>query len=194
MVSKILRRSHMYLALFLTPWMVMYTASTLVMNHREQFRTGPPEFELEREAAVDVAASDPANSRQVARSVLLSLGLDGAFHVNRPAKDGALTIQRLDPVTPRRIVYRPAEKKAVIERQVFEANAFLERMHRRRGFQQDYVLDDAWAFTVDLVIAAMLFWVFSGLWMWWEMKPSRRLGAILGVAGAVLFTCLLVTI
>ena len=37
MISKVVRRTHMYLALFLFPWMLMYALSTLVMNHRALF-------------------------------------------------------------------------------------------------------------------------------------------------------------
>ena len=64
-------------------------------------------------------------------------------------------------------------------------NAFLERFHRRRGYATGYRLDTVWAVSVDLVIIAMVFWVVSGLWMWWEMTATRRLGlsALLGGAG-----------
>ena len=34
MFSKIVRRTHMYLALFLTPWIAGYALSTIAMNHR----------------------------------------------------------------------------------------------------------------------------------------------------------------
>ena len=37
MFSKVVRRTHMYLALFLFPWMLMYALSTLAMNHRAIF-------------------------------------------------------------------------------------------------------------------------------------------------------------
>jgi hypothetical protein len=33
----------------------------------------------------------------------------------------------------------------------------------------------------------MIFWAASGLWMWWEMKLTRRWGAIFGMAGLALF-------
>ena len=36
--SLIIRRIHLYLALFLTPWMLMYAISTVVMNHRGFFK------------------------------------------------------------------------------------------------------------------------------------------------------------
>lgn len=47
---------------------------------------------------------------------------------------------------------------------------------------------------MDLVIVAMLFWVLSGLWMWWELKVTRRLGAIFIFGGIALFGFFLLTI
>jgi len=37
MFSTVVRRTHMYLGLFLFPWVLMYSVSTLVMNHRAVF-------------------------------------------------------------------------------------------------------------------------------------------------------------
>ena len=98
------------------------------------------------------------------------------------------------PITPRRITYTPADGRLVIESQVFRTPAFLERMHRRRGYQSGYALDDTWAFSVDLVIVAMIFWVASGLWMWWEMKVTRRLGFAFAASGVAIFALFLSTI
>ena len=36
--SLVLRRTHMYAALFLTPWMLIYALSTMAMNHRDALR------------------------------------------------------------------------------------------------------------------------------------------------------------
>ena len=36
-------------------------------------------------------------------------------------------------------------------------------------------------------IAAMVFWALSGLWMWWEMKATRRLGLLALLGGAAVF-------
>ena len=82
----------------------------------------------------------------------------------------------------------------MIEKETFRSNTFLERMHRRRGFQSDYPLEDTWAFSVDLVILAMVFWVASGLWMWWEMKVTRGLGAVFALSGLAVFGLFLFTI
>lgn len=70
----------------------------------------------------------------------------------------------------------------------------LERFHRRRGYATGYALDTAWAVSVDLVIIAMVFWVVSGLWMWWEMTATRRSGAGALAVGVGLFTFYLATL
>ena len=43
-------------------------------------------------------------------------------------------------------------------------------------------------------VATMLFWVVSGVWMWWEIKPARTWGAGFALAGFALFGLLLATI
>jgi hypothetical protein len=197
MFSKLLRRFHLYLALFFTPWLVMYTLSTLVMNHRayfiEKHGRGPVPMLRERELAYHGSFAPDTPPRDIARQILASVDLDGAHSVNR-RPDGAIVINRQDLVAPRRLTYTPAESKLVIEKMEPRANAFLERFHRRRGYATGYWLDTLWAVSVDLVIAAMIFWVVSGLWMWWELKPTRRPGLLSVAGGLALFGFYLVTI
>jgi hypothetical protein len=197
MFSKIVRRSHMYLALALTPWILVYAASTIVMNHREFVRhvlgIAPPEFEKVSEQTYSGIFPEGAAPREKAQQILRDIGLDGAFNA-RMAKDGKLIVVRQDVLTPRRITLDSADSRLTVEREVFHTSAFLERMHRRRGYQQPYVLDDAWAVSVDAVVIAMVFWVASGLWMWWELRATRRLGFLFGAAGLALFGLFLATI
>ncbi len=183
----------MYLALFFMPWMLMYALSTMLMNHGPVFRK-PPQFAVEREQTYTAAFPPDAGPRQMAQQVLSDLGMDGAHGVGKPGPGGRLTINRLDPVAPRRITYTPADGKLIVERQLFRAPALLERLHRRRGFQQPYLIDDAWGLSVDLVIAAMVLWLASGLWMWWELRITRRLGALSIATGLALFGFFLLTI
>ena len=187
----------MYLALFLFPWLLMYALSTAAMNHRTMFASaapgGAPQFERERQLVYDGVVPDGTDLRAISRQILASLDLDGAHGVTR-RKDGAIVINRTDLLTPRRLTYTPADRTLVIEKLPHRTNVMLERFHRRRGYATGYALDTAWAVTVDLVIAAMVFWVLSGLWMWWEMKVTRPLGALAFVGGAGLFALFLATI
>lgn len=187
--SVIIRRTHMYLALFLFPWMLMYAFSTAAMNHRALFvdEGAPPvQYETERQIVYDGVFPENADLRTVSRQILSSLDLDGAHGVTR-RKDGAIVITRNDLTTPRRLTYSPSDRRILIERLPRRANMFLERFHRRRGYATGYTLDTIWAVTVDLVIIAMVFWVLSGLWMWWEMKVTRMLGATAFLGGVCVF-------
>jgi hypothetical protein len=197
MFSKIVRRTHMYLALFLSPWVLMYAASTIAMNHANHIRAlyggMPPEFVPDRETTYDGTFPSGAPPQAMAIQLLGALGLDGAHNARRQ-NDGALVVQRLDPVTPRRITFTPADRKVVVEKLEFRTNAFLERMHRRRGFDHRYASDLSWGVSVDVFIVAMVFWVLSGLWMWWELKVTRTWGAVFGLAGAGLFAFFISTL
>jgi hypothetical protein len=195
MFSRLVRRSHMYLALFLTPWMLMYAVSSLAMNHRavfvERYGSGPVPFQTERELVYDGSFSPDADLKTISRQILTSLDLDGSHGVTR-RKDGAIVINRTDLITPRRITFTPDSRTLLVERMDRRPNAFLERFHRRRGYATGYRLDTAWAVTVDAVIVAMVFWALSGLWMWWEMKVTRAWGALALLAGIGLFALYLV--
>jgi hypothetical protein len=97
-------------------------------------------------------------------------------------------------VTPRRLTYSPADRTLVVERMQSRPNAFLERFHRRRGYATGYTLDTVWAVSVDAFIVAMVVWVLSGLWMWWEMKVTRPLGLAALLGGAGVFAMYLLTL
>ena len=197
MFSRLVRRTHMYLALFLAPWMLMYAASTLVMNHRavfvERYGVGPVPFHKERELVYDASFSPDADLKTISRQILTSLDLDGSHSVTR-RNDGAIVINRNDLIMPRRITFTPDSRTLVVERMERRPNAFLERFHRRRGYATGYRLDTMWAVTVDAVIVAMVFWALSGLWMWWEMKVTRAFGALALLGGIGLFALYLVVL
>jgi len=181
----------MYLALFLTPWMFVYAVSTIVMNHR---MPRPTDLVTERDEIYPNAFEPGTPPREIAQQILSDLDLEGAFGVQGPTPDGRLVINRQGMLSPRRITFTPQDRRIVVERQSLETSGFLNRFHRRRGYQQPYAADKAMAVSVDAVIVAMVFWALSGLWMWWEMRATRFWGAACAIAGAGIFTFFVLTI
>jgi hypothetical protein len=188
MATLLLRRIHLYAGLFLIPWVLAYALSTMAMNHRHLFQkpNTAPQWTKRTERTFDGVITAEAPAAAQAAVILGWLGIDGANNA-RLAKDGALVIQRQRLIDPLRITYTPVDRRVVIEGQPAKASAFLERIHRRRGFDRDYAADDVWAFLVDAFIAAMIFWVASGLWLWWKMKATRRFGLACALAGLAIF-------
>jgi len=196
-VSTIVRRTHMYLALFLVPWVLMYAISTIAMNHRHVFQAWydhqPAEWIFESEIPYTATFAPDTKRWIVGEQILLDLGIPGSYQT-RGSLDQTITVTRNYAVTPQRIIYDPKAQTLRIENQAFRTNAFLERMHRRRGYNLKYLSDDLWAITVDLFIVATILWAASGLWMWWELKVTHKWGAICLASGIALFTFFLFTI
>src|SRR4029450_4332041 len=132
MFPRLVRRSHMYLALFLTPWMIGYAASTLLMNH-EAGR--PVVYGKDTEQSYNSSFEPGTPPRVVAEQILSDLHLEGTFNVAPPSADGRLTITRQDIIAPRRVTFYPGEHRVVVEKAKADSVGFLYRFHRRRGYE-----------------------------------------------------------
>jgi hypothetical protein len=187
----------MYLGLFLAPWMLLYAASAIVMNHRDFFDApyrGKPQWIKETEKLYSGPFPPGIDPKVTAEQILASLDLEGAFNVQQNKENKVLTIHQNDLISPRRITYDPQNKKLLIERHKFRLSLLLRRLHHRRGYQQNHLPDDFWALSVDLVIFSMFFWVFSGLLLWWKIIPARRLGWLSVLGGIILFVFFILAI
>ncbi len=195
--SVFVRRTHLYLALFLAPWILMYALAVFGVNHRDLFMSGGPpfvKFEKEKEQVYSAAFSEDAEPWMIAEQILADLGLEGTYSVRHNEQKGIYNIFRRDPITPRQITYTPAEEKLVVERRLFTTVNFLQSLHHRNGYRQEQFMDDTWAFSVDVAIVGMVFWALSGLWMWWELKATRRWGLVSLLVGFGLFGFFIIAI
>lgn len=196
-ISRWIRRIHMFTGLFFAPWMLMYALSTLVMTHREYvasfYPTKNPAFVLERE--LDYSRSFPTNTprEEIGEQILHDIGLEGTHSVSGGRNGKPLIVYRLHASTPQRVSFDPAKGKVAIEREKFRSLNFLERMHRRRGYNQ-YALENTWGFTVDAAVVGMAFWSLSGIWLWWEIKATRGYGLLCVLGGVSLFAIFLMLI
>ena len=80
----------------------------------------------------------------MAQQILADLGLQGAFGVQGPADDGRITINRQRMLSPLRITFTPRDRRLVVERMELETSGFLNRFHRRRGYQQPHAATWRW--------------------------------------------------
>jgi hypothetical protein len=193
-----IRKIHLLLGMFLTPWVVMYALSTMVMQHRElvygQKQRINPEFKVVREEPYQASFKTGDDREAVALQILKDLDLEGAHSVRGNLEQGKLEINRNRAIGSYRITWEAGSDTVKVEQQEFGLAFFLEILHRRSKFNQPYWMNDAWAVIVDLFIVAVLGWAFTGLWMWWGMKSTRKLGGVVMAGGILLFTYLVMTI
>ncbi|MFC1552403.1 PepSY-associated TM helix domain-containing protein [Candidatus Latescibacterota bacterium] len=194
--STIVRRIHMYFALALVPWMLMYALSAFTMNHRQFFQKiyGGIMIRDVLDKEVDYTAVFPENATpmEMAEQILDDIDLSGAFHANWLYENKGIFINRDDPVKPRKITYTFEDNKLVIEKQIMRPTVYVERLHHRRGYLQKSFFDDAWGFLVDIVILSIIFWGISGFLMWWKLKNTRKAGMIVSLSGAGLFLFIII--
>lgn len=193
-----IRKIHLLIGMFLTPWVVMYALSTMVMQHRKlvygQQQRVNPEFKVVCEEVYQASFKTGDDSREVAKQILKDLDLEGAHSVRGNLDQGRLEINRNRPIGSYRITWEAGSDTVKVEQQEFGLAFFLEILHRRSKFNQPYWINDAWAVIVDLFVLAVLGWAFTGLWMWWGMKSTRNLGTVFMLLGVTIFLYLVLTI
>lgn len=199
MFSKFVRRTHMYLALFLLPWVLLYAMAVMVGNHRAFFQSyyGGKIWEVETEEEERVYEADfPTNAtlREMGAQILAELDMTGPYTARLQGDDGRLVIHRSDPVARREIIYTPADGKLIVKHPAFRMPLFLLAMHHRHGYSDHHLANNTWALAIDFTLFGMVFWVASGLWMWWQIKPTRRLGSLCLLISVGLFGFFLLVI
>jgi hypothetical protein len=80
-----------------------------------------------------------------------------------------------------------AEKKTENE---LSWRRFLLRLHTAHGYPGEANGRWFWALIVDAMAFTMCFWGLSGLVMWWQLKATRKLGAIILAVSAISATLL----
>ncbi len=187
------RRVHLYLALFLLPWFAMYGISSLTIHHRSLFR---PEAEPDWTPVFDRPYSlhlDPSSELDaMASAIMREAGFSGPFRATQPSPE-KIEIRRNSFWSTTKVVYNIPEQRLVATQQRFAVDQFLVRMHVRAGFH-GHLGSNLWAYTIDLVCVGFLLWVFSGLYMWWKVRRTRKWGMIALAAGGLSFAAFLASL
>ncbi len=180
------RRVHLYLALLLVPWFLMYGISSYVFNHPQYFdqldkAKSLPMWTKVLERDYDVPVPE-GELRPLGDRVVTDLGLSGAYGAYRQGPN-QINIYVYTFLKSTQVKYFLDQKKLVVEDRRFRFDQFLTGMHAKGGFEQDRIQDDIWAVIVDLVCLGMLLWIATGLFMWWQLPATRNWGWLALLAG-----------
>jgi hypothetical protein len=189
--DKINRRTHLYLGLFLMPWLAMYGMSSFIVIHQPWFRADKQlAWEALFEKKYDRPVSDQPDLRATAQALLKDCHLEGAFWADKPKPD-TLHIERFSFRDGIRLTYSIKDQTLKAERQRMSLPRVTMRMHFRGGYEQPGFWNNFWGLLVDVACVGILIWVASGLIMWWRLPRLRAWGAI-AVGGGILSFLLLV--
>ncbi len=193
--SHLNRRLHLYLGMALMPWFFMYGISSVPFAHNQFFdrrdaAKGLALWTLRAERTLDVPVpGDTAGLRALGATLLRDAGVDATSYGAYRQSPTQVNVYAYSFWKSTQLKYFIDQKKLTVEDRRFRWDHLLTGMHARGGFEQEGFLLRSWSVVVDLVSVAMIVWVASGLYMWWELPGQRRWGwlAILGGAASFLF-------
>lgn len=187
-----MRRLHLYSGLFLAPWMVIYGLSALLLNHNAQFREWlglePPTWKLVRQLDWRPGMDAPHEPRELALQMLSAAGLEGAWRFIGQPRAERLQVLRLSGSGNYRLTWERRTGRIRIEHQSPSSLVrFVHFLHFRAGYGWTRPAYVAWAVAVDAVAAGILFWVLSGVYLWWRQPRVRVFGGVCFVGGLLIF-------
>ena len=191
--SHLNRRLHLYLGMALLPWFFMYGISSVPFAHNQFFdrrdaAKGLALWTLRAERPLDVPVpDDTAGLRALGATLLRNAGVDATSYGAYRQSPTQVNVYAYSFWKSTQLKYFIDQKKLTVEDRRFRWDHFLTGMHARGGFEQEGFLLRSWSVVVDLVSVAMIVWVASGLYMWWELPGQRRWGWLAILAGTISF-------
>ena len=171
------RRLHLYLAMSLLPWFLMYGVSSLQLSHGAYFQKlyGPEQrvVQFDRPYSIDIPPN--ADLKKIGRKILDDNGMRGDFGTYMP-NNRQLLIYMPNFISPTEVKYLADEKRVVASSPPFHTMQLLTRMHVAGGFNFDSLGKIAWGVIVDIVCLGFLLWIASGIYMWWKLPQTRFWG------------------
>lgn len=198
----LVRRTHLYLALFCLPWFVMYGVTSVAFSHPNWFDTPSGLYSTASGAwteegswpcTVDVPQGDVI-PREVAAELVGIAGVDADAFGAYWSGEQQVDVYIVAFWETRRLTYRIEEERLTHYSRASVAQQVLTGMHARAGYQHDGLLNDTWAVMVDLVCVGFLLWVATGIYIWWQLPGMRKWGALGLVAGLLSFSAFLLTL
>jgi hypothetical protein len=149
---------------------------------------GRPDWNLRLEKSEYSVAFDPDHPNTAGAQMMRDAGVPEAAYGVYRHPDGRVEVYRYTMRNATRLIYYPDAKRLTVEDRRFRWDYFLTGMHARGGYDHAQPLVRLWAVIVDLVCAAMLLWVVTGLIMWWKLPGRRGWGWVALGAGVAAFT------
>jgi hypothetical protein len=193
------RELHLYAGLFVSPFVLVYAVSAILLDHA-YLPWGGQKTPATETRTVHVAVRDAGNGLDVATQVREQLGVRGeiGFVSRRPGSQrlsfpieapGQLTNVRVDLTTGVARVERR-------ETGVWDAAIWLHKMPGPHNvkIRGNWVFTRLWGWLADATVYLLLFLSATGIYLWTVLKAERRTGLLFLGAGALSFVAIVAAI
>lgn len=192
------RKLHIYLGLYLLLFVWLFSISGLILNHPRwqftQFWAQRKQTKFERDIQPPTAIGDVAK----AKDLMGQLDLFGEIYqitTNPEKRQFKFTVFK--PRERFRVQADLLANRAIVEATEVNAWGVVNTLHRLSGVRmnnpkekRDWFWTKIWSFAMDAVAVGLIVMVLGGVYMWYQLKPKRRLGwtvLLLGVLSCGFF-------
>lgn len=193
------RDLHLYLGLFVSPFVVVFAVSVLFLNHAK-VNTGAVDSVRTFDGILIPAALERAQGREavdLARQILDQVGVTGEIGFVRYRRaEQRLMIPVSKPGLETILDVDISKRTAVVSQRrtgIMESMAYLHKSPgpHNANLRGNWFWTRAWQWMADGTIYLVLFISATGLYLWFTIKAERRIGLVLLGGGAASFFGLL---
>ena len=185
------RDLHLYLGLYVAPFVHVFAASTILLNHAWHAASEPSRTATFRNVDVPAQLDRTQGMARVrlARQILAQVGVTGEIDFIRMLpKEQRLVIPVVKPGQETTVRLDLRSRQAVVEVRNTGFSDALIYLHRSPGphnvnVRGNWVYTRVWGWLADLTVALVLFLSVSGVYLWLFLKAERKLGIIFMIAG-----------
>jgi hypothetical protein len=193
----ITRDLHLYLGLFLSPFILLFAVSVFYLVHGLANRPAPEASDRSRTVGITLSADVatlPGRARVDAlRPVLEQLDVRGEIDfVRHAARDRRLIVPVRLPGRDTTVVIDYGQQTATVTRRDHGLGDAVVYLHKMPGphnadLRGNSPLIRLWRIGADATVYLLLFVTLSGVYLWAVLKTERRAGLFLLLSGAVTF-------
>lgn len=190
------RELHLYIGLFLSPFLLLFAASVFFLNHAR----GPVSANhatLTETRSIRIpqgieSAQGPERVR-LAAEVLSQLGISGEINFIRAVpKENRLVIPVVKPGVETVIDLRVREGMATVSARRTAFWESLSYLHRSPGphnasIRGNWFWTRFWQLLADTTVYFVFFLSLSGIYLWAVLRAERAVGLVLMLAGVLTF-------
>lgn len=192
------RSLHLYAGLFVSPFVLIFSLSVLALNHFELFRGLRPAQQLPEVRAKlrEFPAGD--SDLSIAKAIIRSLGIHGEVDfISR--HDSIFSFPLNTPGLTKHVVVNVNSGEVLItakDEGIFSAVNYLHTMpgQHNMAMRGNAPFMKIWRVMTDMVVYLVLFLTATGVFLWYFLKPERKLGLITIGSGFLIFSGLLILI
>ncbi len=195
MVYRWTRDLHLYLGLFVSPFVIAFSVSVLFLNHAKVNTAAAIVVTTFRDVAIPAGLSS-ARGRDAAdraRAIANQVGVIGEIgFVRYMRKDQRAVIPVSKPGTETVIDVDIVNRTAAVSRRstgILESLGYLHKMPgpHNADLRGNWFLTRAWGWLADGTVYTLLFISATGIYLWFAIKAERRTGLALLAGGALTF-------